>query len=135
MKTATATAKSKSVAKNPRVATARQYECLFIVVNSITDEARMALVEKFTKMTGDANLRLEKWGLKKFATPIDHKKDGYYFNMNFTSTPDVPKKIGDLMNITAEIVRFMFVCKEDQQARKDKGQKKSKKTKEGAANE
>ena len=91
----------------------RQYECLLIIANDVKEEKRNELVEKFSKMAGSST-RVDKWGLKKFATPINYKKDGYYFLMNFAATPDVPKKMGDLMNITDGIVRYMFVCKDEQ---------------------
>ena len=93
----------------------RQYECLFIIANNVTEEKRNELINKFAKMAS-GETKVEKshpWGMRKFATPIDYKKDGFYVLMNFASTPDVPKKIGDLMNITDGIVRFMFVCKEE----------------------
>ena len=91
----------------------KQYECLLIVENTVnTEEARKALVEKFTKMTG-ADVKIDVWGLKKFATPINYKKDGYYYLLNFETTPDVPRKMADLMNITDGIVRYMFIDKDE----------------------
>ena len=89
----------------------RPYECLYIIENTVNDEKRKELIDKFSKMAG-SGCKVEKWGMKKFATPINYKKDGFYVLMNFESTPDVPKKIGDLMNITDGIVRYMFVNKE-----------------------
>jgi len=72
----------------------RNYECLLIVDNAVaTEEARNALVEKFTKMAG-ANVKIDRWGLKKFAYPINYKKDGYYFLLNFAAEGDVIKKNG-----------------------------------------
>jgi len=91
----------------------RPYECMLIIENTVKDEPRAKLLEKFTKMTGDASIKVDKWGLKKFATEINHKKDGYYYLLHFKATPDVPRKMGDLMNITDGIVRFMFVCLDD----------------------
>jgi len=90
----------------------RQYECLYIIANNISEEKRNVLIAKFAKMAAE-DAKVEKWGMKKFATPIDYKKDGFYVLMNFVATPDVPKKIGELMNITDGIVRYMFQCKEE----------------------
>ena len=103
------------------------YECMFIVANNLSEEKRNALVEKFSKMAG-SGVKIDKLGLKKFATEIDHKKDGYYYLMSFTSDHDVPRKIGDLMNITDGMVRFMFVNKDEQQkTKKVKTKEKAKK--------
>jgi len=96
----------------------KQYECLYIIANNVSEEKRNGLIEKFSKMTEDKTIKVEKWGLKKFATPIDYKKDGFYVLMNFSANTQIPKKIGDLMNITEGIVRYMFVCKDDVKPRK-----------------
>jgi len=101
----------KQVKKSERVAVKRQYECLYIIENTVNEEKRKELIDKFSKMAG-SDCKIEKWGMKKFATPINYKKDGFYVLMNFTSLPEVPKKIADLMNITEGIVRYMFVNKE-----------------------
>jgi len=104
----------------------KQYECMLIIANNVGEEPRAKLVEKFVKMTGDNSAKVDKWGLKKFATPIDHKKDGYYYLVHFKSTPDVPKKIGAAMNITKGVVRYMFVCKDGQKVHKSKVKAKAK---------
>jgi len=90
----------------------KSYECLFIVENTVKDEDRAKLVDKFSKMAGK-DVKVDVWGLKKFATPIDHKKDGYYYLMNFQSDETTPKTMADLMNITPGMVRYMFICKDD----------------------
>jgi len=96
---------------------------MFIIANNVAEDKRNALVEKFSKMAG-TGVKVDKLGLKKFATEIDHKKDGYYYLMNFTADHDVPRKIGDLMNITDGMVRFMFVNKDEQKKPKTKEKKK-----------
>jgi len=108
----------------------RQYECLFIIANNVSEEKRNELITKWSKMAG-SGAKVDKWGIKKFATPIDYKKDGFYVLMNFEATPDVPKKIGDLMNITDGMVRYMFVDKtETLKVKKEKPKKEKKAKKE-----
>ena len=107
----------------------KNYECLIIIENTVNQEGQTKLVDKFSKMTGDSQIKVDKWGLKKFATEINYKKDGFYYLMNFQSTPDVPRKMADLMKITDGLVRFMFVCKDDQKVHKAKAKAKVKKVK------
>ena len=90
----------------------RQYECLFIIDNGVSEEGRKGLIEKFQKMAG-SDCKVEQWGLRKFATEINHKKDGYYVLFNFLAEGEVPAKMGELMRITDGIVRFMFVNKDE----------------------
>ena len=103
----------------------RQYECLYIIANDVTEAKRNELIEKFSKMAGES-CKVEKWGMKKFATPINYKKEGFYVLMNFENESEVPGKIGALMNITDGIVRYMFIEKSIT-AKKDKVKIKGKK--------
>jgi len=61
----------------------RKYECLYIIASNVEEAARAELITKFQKMAG-AGVSVEKWGLKKFATPIDYRKEGFYVLMNFS---------------------------------------------------
>jgi small subunit ribosomal protein S6 len=98
---------------------------MFIIANNVTEEKRNTLVDKFSKMAG-AGVKVEKMGLKKFATEIDHKKDGYYYLMTFASEPQIPHEIGALMNITDGMVRYMFVNKDEQIKGRKQNVKKAK---------
>ena len=91
----------------------RPYECLFIIDSDISEEKRAELIVKFAKMASSST-KTEKWGMKKFATPINYKKEGFYVLMNFDAEPEVPEKIAKLMNITEGVVRYMFVDKSEQ---------------------
>jgi len=99
----------------------RNYECLLIIANDKSEEARGALVKKFSDMAGKTSV--EKWGLRKFATPINYKKDGYYFLLNFVASTDTVAKMTALMNITDGIERYMFTVKDEKMIEADKARK------------
>lgn len=50
-------------------------------------------------------------GNEKFAYPIDFKNEGYYVLVNFSINPEMIKEINNLMNITDNVVRQIFVKK------------------------
>jgi len=103
----------------------KSYECLWIIASDVKEEARKGLIEKFAKMAG-ADTKIEMWGMRKFATPIDHKAEGFYVLFNFNAEPETPRAMGDLMRITDGVVRFMFICKDDIKPRKVKAKKAKK---------
>jgi len=96
----------------------RKYECLYIIASNVEEAARTELTAKFQKMAG-AGTSVEKWGLKKFATPIDYRKEGFYVLMNFSGDTALVAKMSALMNITEGVVRYMFVCKDEKQIAQD----------------
>ena len=90
------------------------YEVLYIIDRDTEEAARDALVARFEKVVTDAQGSVEKtdkWGLKKFAYPINYKEDGYYVLMNFSSNADLPRELERQMRITDEIVRFLVIKK------------------------
>lgn len=101
----------------------RKYECLYIIASNVAETTKTELISKFQKMAG-TGATVEKWGLKKFATPIDYRTEGFYVLMNFSTTDtELVAKIRDLMNITEGIVRHQFVCKDEKQIAQDVARK------------
>ena len=96
----------------------RNYECLYIISSAVTEEKRGDLIAKFSKMAG-ADAKVEKWGMRKFAAPIDYRKEGFYVLMNFMADTSLVGKMSALMNITEGVVRYMFVCKDEKQIKAD----------------
>lgn len=91
-----------------------KYELLYIISSSATDEQKEETIKKVTSMIesrGGAIEGTDKWGMRKFAYPIDFKNEGYYVLVNFSINPEIIKEINNLMNITDNVVRQIFVKK------------------------
>jgi len=76
------------------------------------------LIKQFAKMAG-GDTKVEKMGMRKFATPINYKTQGFYVLLNFVAEPDVPNKMRNLMNITDGIIRHLFVAKDEEMLAQD----------------
>jgi small subunit ribosomal protein S6 len=96
----------------------KHYECMFIISADTPETKRDELIKQFTKMAG-ADTVVEKWGMRKFAAPINYKTQGFYVVFNFKAEPAVPNKMRDLMNITDGIVRHLFVAKDEEMLAQD----------------
>ena len=93
-----------------------KYEMLTIFSAALTDEDKEKMVEKYTKLMetdGGKVTNVNKWGIKKFAYPINYKKEGYYVLFNFEAQPYVPEKISKLMNIDESVMRSLCLKVED----------------------
>ena len=55
---------------------------------------------------------VNKWGVKKFAYPINYKKEGFYVLVEFDSDPTLPKLLNDTMRIDETVVRSLCIKKE-----------------------
>lgn len=92
----------------------KNYELLYIIKGEVGEEnvdSVIAKVEKIVTDNGGSVEKSEKWGLKKFAYPIDYKTEGFYVLMNFASEPTLPAELDRNLRISDEIVRGMIVSK------------------------
>ena len=88
-----------------------KYQILYIIENGIGDEEKLALVDKFSALVeslGGTVDAIDKWGTRKYAYPINYKKEGYYVLMKFSANAETPAEIERQMRINEHIVRKMI---------------------------
>ena len=88
-----------------------KYETIFIVNATLADDQIAAIVEKFRALV-EANATIEKveeWGKRKLAYPIDDMPEGYYTLISFTAEREFPTELDRIYNITDGVIRSMIV--------------------------
>ena len=91
------------------------YELLYIVKADMEEEARAALISRFSDLIVAAGAEItesDEWGKKKFAYPINYVNEGYYVLVNFKSQPTLIAELERNFRITEDTVRFMIVKKD-----------------------
>ena len=91
-----------------------KYEMLFIIDNAVSDEGKDALVARLTQVVTDDGGQVEKvdkWGAKKLAYPINFKSEGFYVLMNFECKPELVAEVERQIRINDQILRHMVVKK------------------------
>ena len=92
----------------------KEYELLYIVEADMADDKREALIEKVGAMiasNGGETSEPEKWGVRKYAYPINYKNEGYYVLVNFKLAADKIATLKNQLLITEGVVRYMIVAK------------------------
>ena len=90
------------------------YEMMYIIPSQSTDEEKEALIAQVNSMIekdGGKIESVERIGNKKLAYEIEKKREGYYVLVNFTADASAPNKLGSLLAITNDIMRFIVVAK------------------------
>lgn len=91
------------------------YEAIFIIDPTVSEEATAALVAKFKDLV-EANgtlTEVDEWGKRRLAYPINDYTEGYYVLMTFTSVPSFPAEMDRIFKITDGIMRSMIICKDE----------------------
>ena len=88
------------------------YELTYILTPILEEDAvqkQVDLVNSWIESNGGKIDEVDQWGLKKFATPMEGKSNGYYINMYFTAPSDTVKVIERNMKINDEFIRHMVL--------------------------
>ncbi|MDD3243860.1 MAG: 30S ribosomal protein S6 [Eubacteriales bacterium] len=89
-----------------------KYEVLYIL-NSEADDATIdTQIEKFNEIvTTNAGTieKVDKWGRRRLAYPIDFKTEGYYVLLNIQSNPELPAELERNFRNADEVMRYMVV--------------------------
>ena len=94
------------------------YETLFIVNANLPEEDAKALMGKFTSLV-EANGTIEKvdeWGKRRMAYPIQDTVDGYYTLVTFKSEASFILELQRIAGITDGVLRAMTVRLDEEEA-------------------
>ena len=91
------------------------YETLLVIETKKTEEEKTAIVDKI-KAIIEKNGTIEKldlWGNRHLAYPINYQTEGYYVVIQFTSNPELPKELDRVYRITDGILRSIVIKRDE----------------------
>jgi len=92
-----------------------KYEVMFIINPTLEDEKKNATIETVKGIieaegtVGKVNV----WGMRKLAYPIQKKNDGYYVVIEFEAETQLPKELDRRLKISDVVMRHIIVNKEE----------------------
>jgi small subunit ribosomal protein S6 len=89
-----------------------EYEILLMLDPELAEERSEEIIARIrTSVEGDGGKwdGHEPWGRRKLAYEIDHKPDGFYHLLLFSSTPEVLDEMTRILRITDGVLRHMAV--------------------------
>ena len=88
----------------------KPYETLFFTDANIEEESLNTLIGKvetaITKNGGEIE-KIDKWGKRTLAYPVEKHTEGHYIHVNFLASPDALKELERTYLINQTILRFM----------------------------
>lgn len=93
----------------------RKYEAVFIFMPNVEEDNRNKYFDKLKEVieADGAVLEVDEWGMRKLAYEINDLTEGYYFVIDFESTPEVVKELDRMCKISDNIMRSMIVRRDD----------------------
>ena len=93
-----------------------KYEVLYVIDAGMEDQARSELIAQFGELMTNNGATVEKvdeWGKRRLAYPINFKNEGYYVLVNFTAAPEFPRELERIFEINENIMRYLVTRVEE----------------------
>ncbi|MGF6376419.1 small subunit ribosomal protein S6 [Clostridiales Family XIII bacterium PM5-7] len=90
------------------------YELMFIINPTLEDEKKDATVEKVKEIiAADGEVaKVDVWGMKKLAYPIEKKNEGHYVVVDFKASTELPKELDRRLRISDDVMRHIIINKD-----------------------
>ena len=103
----------------------RLYETTFILDSQLSEqeiETEIKKVEELIVANGGEIVEIQRWGNRRFAYEIKHKRQGYYIHFLYKGKTVIPGLIEAAFKVNERIIRFLSVVSEvDLEARQQEG--------------
>ena len=91
------------------------YEVMFIIDPILDDETKektVAIAQEIIAADGEVD-KVDVWGMRKLAYPIQKKNEGYYTVIEFQAGPELPKELDRRLKIADICMRHIIVNKDE----------------------
>lgn len=87
------------------------YETMFVVNSSLSDEEIQSVVTKFKTLIEKEGTvtKFDEWGKRKLAYPINDYTEGYYVLVDHEAGSDFVAELSRLFNIDEKVLRYLTV--------------------------
>ena len=89
-----------------------KYEAMYVITPELEDEAVKGIIEKYTGIitaNGGEIEKVDEWGRRRLAYPINYKTEGYYVLTTFSAASELPRELERNLNNDEGILRFLVV--------------------------
>src|SRR5262249_18079747 len=77
-----------------------------------SEEQTKAILDRMTQIVqvnGGQIVKVNAWGRRRLAYPIEHHRDGFYFFLDLSLTPQTVLELDRTLKVTEEVIRHLLV--------------------------
>jgi len=89
-----------------------RYETVCIVKPDVGDEIVKGIIQKISAAVEADNgkvVKVDEWGRKRLAYPIQKKNEGFYFVIEFNCTAETSRELGRLLKLNEDVLRYQTI--------------------------
>ena len=101
----------------------RDYELGFILNPEVSEEQTSAILERIEKIVKNYDGRVVKvnqWGRRRLAYPIEHHRDGNYVFIDMILTPETVLELDRTLKVSEEVMRHLVKRRDPKAVQKER---------------
>jgi small subunit ribosomal protein S6 len=113
----------------------RDYELGFILNPEVSEEQTGAILERIEKIVKNYDgqvVKVNQWGRRRLAYPIEHHRDGYYVFIDMILTPETVLELDRTLKVSEEVMRHLVKRRDPKAVQKEREEREEREARAAA---
>lgn len=114
----------------------RDYELGFILNPEVNEEQTSAILERIEKIVKNYDgqvVKVNQWGRRRLAYPIEHHRDGYYVFIDMILTPETVLELDRTLKVSEEVMRHLVKRRDPKAVQKEREEREEREARAAVA--
>ncbi len=114
----------------------RDYELGFILNPEVSEEQTRAILERIEQIVKNYDgqvVKVNQWGRRRLAYPIEHHRDGYYVFIDMILTPETVLELDRTLKVSEEVMRHLVKRRDPKAVQKEREEREAREARTAAA--
>ena len=106
----------------------RDYELGFILNPEVSEEQTGAILERIEKIVKNYDgqvVKVNQWGRRRLAYPIEHNRDGHYIFIDMILTPETVLELDRTLKVSEEVMRHLVKRRDPKAVQKEREEREA----------
>src|SRR5690349_4366368 len=113
----------------------RDYELGFILNPEVSEEQTRAILERIERIVKNYDgqvVKVNQWGRRRLAYPIEHHRDGFYVFIDMILTPETVLELDRTLKVSEEVMRHLVTRRDPKAVQKEREEREAREARAAA---
>ena len=114
----------------------RDYELGFIISPEVSEEETRSILDRLGQIVaqhGGQVVKVNQWGRRRLAYPIERHRDGYYVFIDMILTPETVIELERTLKVSEIVLRYMLTKRDPKAVQKEREEREEREARAAAA--
>jgi small subunit ribosomal protein S6 len=114
----------------------RDYELGFIISPEVSEEQTRSILDRLGQIVAQHDgqvVKVNQWGRRRLAYPIERHRDGYYVFIDMILTPETVAELERTLKVSEIVLRYMVTKRDAKAVQKEREEREERESRAAAA--